>query len=93
MGKSERIFPRNCFVCSKPMTAREEGWPVLECADCEVFENGTWKGRHHLEPVPFEWMGEYITFIDHSKIYLPSPDVVSQAEPRRPACETVNETV
>lgn len=77
--KTDRIFQRNCFVCDEPMTLREEGWPILECVHCEVFENGTWKGRHTLAPVPFEWLGEFVKFIDHSKIHLPSPDMTPQA--------------
>lgn len=75
MRKSERIFPRNCFACGEPMTLLKEGWPLLECARCEVLENGTWRGRHHLEPVQVDWFGEFPEFADHSKVHLPSPDV------------------
>lgn len=81
MGKkSDTIYFRKCFACGNPMTLRQVDWPILHCEGCEVWENGTIKGRyHHIDPLPFEWLGEYITFIDHSKVHLPSPDVIAQA--------------
>lgn len=79
MGKKPRIFPRNCFICGNPMALikSEEGLtPWLECQGCEVTENGTVNGIFPYNETECEWCGEYVKFIDHSKIYLPSPDMI-----------------
>jgi hypothetical protein len=49
---------------------------TLECRECEILENGTMNGRFNILPSESEWDGEMLTLIDHSKVYLPSPDVV-----------------
>lgn len=73
-GKTRRIFPRKCYACGEKMTLQHEGWPIIECKACEVWENGTlnYKLRTVL-PDEYEWGGELISFIDHSKVYVPSP--------------------
>jgi hypothetical protein len=77
LGRKERIFPRGCFVCGKKMTLKHEGWPILECTDCDVTEIGTIKGRfHHQIEETLDWVGGAITLVDHSKIHLPSPDMI-----------------
>jgi hypothetical protein len=74
--KKEKIYPRNCFACGYEMTLAEDCSFTLECKECEILENGTLNGRFHLPQQEYVWDGETVVFIDHSKVNLPSPDVV-----------------
>ena len=73
---AKKIFPRDCFACGKKMTPAREGWPVLECARCDVLEDGSvTRRRRSLKVLSTFWGGEFIVFTDHSMIHSPSPDV------------------
>jgi hypothetical protein len=80
MGKKEQVYPRDCFACGNPMVPKinnfSEDTLLLECPGCEISEDGTVTGRFHTQPLPFTWGdGDYIPFIDHSNMHVPSPDV------------------
>lgn len=77
MSEENRIFPRNCFNCGKPMSLNKDTG-FLWCTECDVCEDGTMTGRFNI-PLPATSGDEQrITFIDHSKVYVPSPDVTGR---------------
>lgn len=77
--KKEKVYPRECFACGTEMTLMKDCSFTLECKECDIQENGTLRGRFHMPMYDYEWDGETVTFIDHSKVYMPSPDVTPLA--------------
>lgn len=60
------------------MGAPEDCTPWLECKKCDVTENATVNGIFKsLNVEELEWEGELVPLVDHSKIYLSSPDVTT----------------
>lgn len=71
--RREKIYPRECFACGEPMK-QEPNSTTLACADCQIFENGTIKGRYHYPFPKHEWGDVMIEPLDHSLMYYPTPD-------------------
>jgi len=73
--KDDGIIYRNCFACGNPMTVEDEDSWVIECVPCEVKEDGhaTGKLKRKYYPIVFQWGGAWLVYVDHSKVYMPSP--------------------
>lgn len=89
-GSSEKIYWRDCYACGKPMTLIKDYMVTLECVDCDIRENGTVNGRFQYELDEYvEWNDMLIKTIDHSKVHLPSPDMIGNDEPVQVAEQTL----
>lgn len=77
-----RKSARKCFVCGQVMTVMVnvvlDYTPFVECKDCDVTENAAVTREKNLlsDETDDCWGGRPVKFIDHSKVYLPSPDMI-----------------